>query len=204
LTVSEIERLTNLILSISHGHPGLSERIACWVREDDHWKAEDFRAVRVRMMRDVVEPFIWGTRDDGVDGLFGPIPKTWQEILRWASVLDWFDSTVLRLYLERIDPALVPASWEDYFISGIPLLKRHGVVGWVERAELPSGFQISGVISRIVRSYLAILNSQRYGEANRLAAEVWESLAGEFEPDDEWGERYLAEAAEYRRRATQE
>jgi hypothetical protein len=203
--LSEIERLTDVILGLSHGHPGLSQRITHWFKEDERWSAEDYASLRAQVLQDVVGPFIGEARqEDGTTSLFGPIPKTWQEILRWASVLDWFDSTMLRLYLERINPALVPASWEDYFISGIPLLKQHGVVEWVERDEAPSGYQISGVISRIVRSYLAILNSQRYGEANRLAAEVWESLAGEFEPDDEWGKYYLAEAEEYRRRATQE
>ena len=97
MSEADIKIRIELILRFSHGHPGLSEKLANWVIKPGagRWPATNIDQLRNLMAEDRVKEYI-------DQFLFKEIDPDWRLILWWASILDWFDTAVLRQYLEAL------------------------------------------------------------------------------------------------------
>jgi hypothetical protein len=186
-----IEEAIDLVLEFSFGHPLLSERLAADVAA--RWPASPLGRFRRELCEQVVKPF-------AEQYLFEGIEHPWNEILWWASVLDWFDVTVLQCYLRRVAPVLIEDKADVFFIQGITRLRIHNTVVWREE----HGDRLYGVIGDIVRHCLEVVDPERYRRACRAAAETFEALASEFPENDQDAQQYYLEAEMYRQRAQQE
>jgi len=180
-----------LVLEFSFGHPLLSEELATKVAS--LWPASSSGTFRRELCEQVVKSFVERT-------LFEDVEDLWKEILWWASVLDWFDATVLQRYLRRVAPALIEDKPDFFFIQGITRLRIHNTVVWREE----HGDRLHGVIGDIVRHCLAVMDPERYRYACRMAAETFEALAQEFPDGDQDAQQYYQEAEMYRQRVEQE
>jgi hypothetical protein len=184
-----LSQAVDLIIEISHGHPLLSERLAEYVAPQ--WpvvaSVDDFRR---QVCREVVRPFV-----DEV--LFQDVMPPWKEILWWVSALDWFDVTILRRYLEQVDPALVKGQPDYFFIQGIDRLRIRNTVVWREAR----GDRLHGIIANIMRRCLEISSPERYHKACQAAATTFDALADEFPEGFQEAQQYRQEATRYRHRA---
>jgi len=185
------EDAIGLVLEFSFGHPSLSEELAAGVAS--RWTASPPAAFKHELCERVVKPFV-------EQYLFEDIEPPWKEILWWASVLDWFDATVLQRYMGRVAPVLVEGQPDYFFIQGITRLRIHNTVVWREE----HGDRLHGVIGDIVRHCLRVMDPERYRGACTAAAKTFEALANEFPDGDPDAEQYCLEAEMYRQRAEQE
>jgi hypothetical protein len=187
-----LEQATDLILELSFGHPLLSEELATYAAS--RWPASSLDAFRRELCEQVVRPFIQ-------QHFFKDIEPPWDEFLWWASVLEWFDVTILQEYLKRIDPGLVEGRLDYYFIQGLTRLRIRNTVVWREKR----GDRLHGVIEDIVRHCFEVVDWEEYRRACQAAVEMFEALAGEFlEESPEAAEQYRREAEVYRLRAKRE
>jgi hypothetical protein len=186
-----LEQAIGLVMEFSFGHPLLSEKLAQYVAP--RWPASAPDRFRQELGEQVVKPFIGQC-------LFDDIDHPWGEILWWASVLDWFDATILQRYLGRVDQELVEGHPDYFFIQGITRLRIRYTVVWREA----SGDRLHGVIADIVRHCLMVLSPDRYHSACQSAAETFEALASEFPEESPEAEQYRQGARVYRQRAKQE
>jgi hypothetical protein len=184
-----VEEAIGLILEFSFGHPLLSETLATTVAF--RWPVSSPSMFRHELCEQVIKPFI-------ELHLFEGIEDPWGKILWWASVLDWFDATVLQRYLGRVAPALVEGQSDFFFIQGITHLRIHNTVVWREER----GDRLHGVIGDIVRHCFEVMDPTQYRRACQAAAEMFEALASEFPKGDEDARQYYQEAERYRQRAT--
>jgi len=185
-----LEQAADLVLEFSFGHPKLSEELAAYVAP--RWPAPSLTEFRGEICRQVVKPFI--------EELFEDIAYPWKEILWWASVLDWFDATILQQYLMRVEPGLVEDQRDFFFIQGITRLRIRNTVVWREER----GDRLHGVIGDIVRHCLEVMEPERYRRACQGAAATMEELANEFPEGDEVAQQYRREAEKYHQRITQQ
>jgi hypothetical protein len=186
-----LEQVVDLVMEFSFGHPLLSEKLAQYVAP--RWPASDPNRFKRELGEQVVRPFI-------EQFLFDDIDHPWDEILWWASVLDWFDATILQRYLGRVDQELIEGRPDYFFIQRITRLRIRHTVVWREA----SGDRLHGVIADIVRHCLMVLAPDRYHSACQSAAETFETLASEFPEESPEAEQYRQEARVYRQRAEQE
>jgi hypothetical protein len=186
-----LEQAIGLVLEFSFGHPLLSERLATDVAS--RCPALPIGTFKRELCEQVVGPFV-------EKHLFEGVEHPWNEILWWASVLDWFDVTVLQCYLRRVAPVLIEDKADVFFIQGITRLRIHNTVVWREE----HGDRLYGVIGDIVRHCLEVVDPERYRRACRAAAETFEALASEFPENDLDAQQYYLEAEMYRQRAQQE
>jgi len=192
-TEAQVEALIELILEFSHGHPGLSKQLAEWAAPvTGRWPTADYGQLRREMAVGPVKEFI-----DGF--LFKSIDAEWRLILWWASILNWFDTAVLRQYLEALVAAGVISrcsfldNWDSFFVPGIDRLRlQDAAVVW-EKA----GYRLHGVTREIVRQWLRVTDPVRFAQANRCAGQVIAAVADEFAPDEEGFARYKSEAEVY-------
>jgi hypothetical protein len=182
-----LEEAGELVLEFSFGHPLLSEELATYVAS--RWPVSSVDKFKSSFCRDMVKPFI-------EQHFFKDIPPPWNEIVWWASVLDWFDVTILQEYLKRVVPKLVVGQRDYFFIQGITRLRRQHTVIWREER----GDRLHGVIAKIVRRCLETLEPERYRQACEAAAITLEDLAGQIPEEYIESEQYRHEAADYRRR----
>ncbi|HET91013.1 MAG TPA: ATP-binding protein [Chloroflexi bacterium] len=185
-----LEQAVDLVVEFSFGHPLLSEAVAEFVTE--HWPGSPTEAFSKALCQEQVQPFI---KQD----FFETVEPPWGEILRWASVLDWFDATILQRYLMRVAPQLVKGRPDYFFIQGLNRLRIQNTVVWREER----GDRLHGVIGDIVRHCFKVTDGEGYRRACLGAAEMFEGLADEFGDVPE-AEQYRREAELYRRRAEQE
>jgi hypothetical protein len=188
---SKTEDATQVVLEFSLGHPYLSEKLAAYVAQ--HWPPPDLNEFKRELCKEIVEPLI-------DQEFFKNIVPPWDKILWWASILDWFDETVLQQYLKRIDEDLIKGKPDFFFIKGISRLRIQNTVVW--RGE--QGDRLHGVIGDIVRHCLEVMRPDDYRTACLKAAETMEALAGEFPDNDPDAEQYFGEANTYRQRAEME
>ncbi len=191
--------LTDLILEFSCGHPGLSKGLATWVTESEaeRWPAQDLRELRRHMASEEVKRYI-------DEHLFAKVEPAWRSILWWASILNWFDITVLRQYLVMLVEAGLTSlerthlnDWDSFFLHSIDRLRlQDTAIIWEG-----SGYQLYGVTRDIVRYCLRITDSLGYRRANQCAGDVISALAREFTPEEEGFQRYMREAAMYYQQA---
>jgi hypothetical protein len=186
-----IEQAINLALTFSFGHPLLSERLAAYIAQ--HWPPVSLQDFKRDLCQQRVKPFI-------EDSWLKSVEAPWDEILWLVSVLDWFDPTILRWYLERIAPELVEGRLDYFFIQGISRLRLQHTVVWREER----GDRLHGVIGDIMRLCFQVIDGDRYRRACEAAADTLDALAAEFLPEDAEAQQYRLEAAAYRRRARQE
>jgi len=194
VTEAQVEILIELILEFSHGHPGLSKQLAEWAAAPGtgRWPAADHSRFGREMAEGPVKEFI-------DKFLFKDIDAEWRLILRWASILNWFDAAVLRQYLEALVAAGVISrcsfldNWDSFFVPGIDRLRlQDAAVVW-EKA----GYRLHGVTREIVRQWLRVTDPVRFAQANRCAGQVIAAVADEFAPDEEGFARYKGEAEAY-------
>lgn len=180
-----LEDAVDWVLEFSFGHPLLSEKLAAYVAT--HWPVSSSDEFKRELCTTVVKPFI-------EEEFFKEIDPPWNEILWWASVLDWFDVTLLQQYLERVDQDLIRDKSDYFFIQGITRLRIHNTVVWREER----GDRLHGIIDDIVRHCFEIMEPERYRQACLAAAETMETLASEFPEDDPEAQQYHQEAEMYR------
>lgn len=186
-----LEEAVDLVMEFSFGHPLLSEHLAAKV--GPRWPTPDPKEFKRELCSEVIKPFI-------DEYFFKEIIYPWNEILWWASVLDWFDVTVLQRYLKLIDPQLTDNQTDYFFIQGISRLRLHYTIIWREER----GDRLHGIVGKIVRHCLEVSEPERYRQACLAAAETMEALAAEFPEEYPEFEQYRTEAEAYRRRAQQE
>lgn len=188
-----LDSLVTLVLDLSCGHPKLSTELACWLVEDNRWKDERHQTLRVQMAQDVVRPFVEGK-------LFSDTDQDWVQILQLASILPWFDSTILREYLHSVEPGLAPIAWDAFFNQGVDQLRRQvAAVTWVQ-----GGYRLNGVICDITRRCLELTNLDLYQRAVAAATELWQRLIDDLELDSETYRRFEGELRDFRRSTGQE
>lgn len=201
VTEADVGRLTELILEFSHGHPGLSKELASWVVEPgaDRWPTANFDRLRKSMAEDKIKNYI-----DAV--LFKDIDADWRRVLRWASILNWFDTAVLQQYLEALVAAdVIPRgaylnNWDGFFVEGIDRLRlQDAAVVWDR-----DGYRLYGVTREIVRQCLKVTDPAGSRRASQCAGEVIQAVANEFAPDEEGFARYTGEAKAFFQQAQEE
>ena len=178
----------DMVLEFSFGHPLLSERLAAYVA--GHWPTtQPLSQFKEKLCTREVAPFI-------KQSLFQDIESPWDEVLWWASVLDWFDPTILQQYLKRVMPEL--GEKPDYFfIREVARLRTHNTVVWREQR----GDRLHGLIQDIVRQCLKTMDAERYQSACRAAAETFQAIAAEFSEEESYAQQFKDEAELYRQRA---
>jgi len=177
----------DVVLEFSFGHPRLSEELAAYVAQ--HWPStQPQMQFKKALCEQKVKVFI-------NESLFESVDKQWVDILWWASVLDWFDPTILQQYLKRVMPEL--GERPDYFfIREVARLRTHNTVIWQERR----GDRLHGLIQNIVRQCFKIVDVEKYKRACLAAAETFESIAAEFAEEENYAQQFKDEAETYRQR----
>jgi hypothetical protein len=182
----------DLTARLAFGHPQLAQEIARYLGEQAR-VGRDLHGLELEkeVAEKVVDPFI-------EDLLFKGIQDEWKKLLRQASVLDWFDATVLETYLERVGLPL-PVDWAAFFIRGMAeLSRRYAVVEWDEQV---GDYRLSGTVRDIVRCQLQTANPAGYQAALEAAAQAFEKIAEEyFSADEKESGRLKEQAAGYRKR----
>jgi len=177
----------DIVLEFSFGHPLLSERLAAYVAQ--HWPpAQPLAQFKEALCAEEVVPFI-------DQALFEDIEPPWNKILWWASVLDWFDPTILQQYIEEVMPEM-QGKPDYFFIREVAQLRTHNTVVWQEKR----GDRLHGLIQDIVRQCLKTVDVTRYRRACEAAAKTFESIANEFSAEDSYAEQFKNEAEIYHQR----
>jgi hypothetical protein len=186
-----MEQAIDLVLEFSFGHPLLCEKLAAYAAS--HWPEQLTAGIKRDLCKQVVRPFI-------EEHFFVRIGDSWDQILWWASVLDRFDATILRRYLERVAPPLIKDHPDYYFTQGIARLRIQKTVVWREER----GDRLYGVIGDIVRRCFKVMDAEGYSQACQAATETFEALADEFPEGSAETQQYHQEAETYRMRLEQE
>jgi hypothetical protein len=187
--------LTDIVLDFSHGHPFLSIQIATFLA--DPANRDPIETLRYRVAAEVVGPFI-------AKELF-PFEQDllrWRPLMEWASILHWFDATVLYRFDVAMSGLSQPETeWQDAFVKAIARLRApYAVVAWQEK-----GYSLVGTVKSIVASYMQAAQHQEYLKALKAAAQVFDSIAdGYFEDNPQAGDPYRQAAKDYRMRLQRE
>jgi hypothetical protein len=183
----DLATATTVVEELAFGHPGLSVAIAQYVASFElDLRAE---ALRKTISDEVVRSYI-------NDVFFKDIKPEWCEILTWASVLEWFDTFVLRKYLVRVEDKY-RASSNDDLIKAIAALRTQGNVVW----RVKSGDRLHGVIRNVVRQHLKLSDPLAYHTALRAAEETFAAIADDYAQEDEdFAATFRDQAAKYRKR----
>jgi len=185
--VETLSQAIDMVLEFSFGHPRLSEKLAAYVA--NRWPpTQPLVQFKEKLCNQEVAPFVR-------QSLFQDIESPWDEILWWASVLDWFDPTILQQYIERVMPEM-QGKPDYFFIREIAHLRTHNTVVWREQR----GDRLHGLIQNIVRQCLKTMDVERYKRACLAAAETFESIATEFIEEESYAQQFKNEAVIYRQR----
>ncbi|MBN2005489.1 MAG: AAA family ATPase [Anaerolineae bacterium] len=183
--VDDLQSAIDVVLEFSFGHPLLSEKLAGYVA--GHWPpAQPLAQFKKTLCEENVTPYINQSLFENVDAL-------WTEILWWASVLDWFDPTILQQYLKRLMPELEDKP-DYFFIHEIARLRKHNTVVWREL----EGDRLHGLIRDIVRQCLKTIDVNRYRRACQAAFETFQSIADEFSEEESYAQQFQEKAEIYR------
>ena len=160
----------DVINDLAAGHPQLLIQLSRDVL--DQWPGDEHQAqleLRHTLCVATVKPFVKNNLFEGID-------DTWQAILWWASVLKWFDLTILPAYLQLVMPALRE---DDYFfLQGINRLRQQHTVVWREKM----GDQLHGVIADIVARCMQTLEPDNFRKANAAAGQMLEVISADLTP----------------------
>ncbi len=183
------QELVRVILDLSFGHPRLIEELVDFIhRRPDRLAMPD---LYWQLSQEVVQKFI-------EEQIFKAIPGDWRYLLWWMSVLDYFDSILLKIYLNLAVPDAVRGQPEAYFLKGIRMLHERSLVIWKEG----QGEQFQGVVGKIIRKCFSITRKEHYVAANKAAAEAYRALVKDYLVDEEELKRnYHAQADAYEQRA---
>ncbi|MBN1878201.1 MAG: ATP-binding protein [Anaerolineae bacterium] len=183
----DFQAAIDVVLEFSFGHPLLSEKLAAYVAS--HWPPDQPLAqFKKTLCEQEVKKFI-------NEFLFKGVEEQWIRILWWASVLDWFDPTILQEYLKHVMPELGEKP-DYYFIQEVAKLRTYNRVIWQESR----GDRLHGLIQDIVRQCFKSVDRDGYRSACLAAAETFESIAEEFSAEDSYAQQFTDEAAIYRQR----
>jgi hypothetical protein len=187
--------ITDIVLDFSHGHPLLSVYIAAYLA--DPANREPLDSLRYRVAKEVVGPFI----DDELFHFHQEMER-WRPVLERASVLDWFDATVLYRFDKAISGLSQPETdWQYDFVKAIALLRSpYAVVTWQDK-----GYSLVGTVKSIVASYMQAARRSEYVRALQAAEKVFDEIADElFADNPQAGEPYRQAARGYQKRLESE
>ncbi len=183
----DLHLAVDMALEFSFGHPLLSETLAVYIA--NHWPSTlPLPQFKKELCVQAVAPFIR-------QHLFQDIPAPWDKGLWWASVLDWFDPTILQQYLKKVMPELKDQP-DYFFIREVARLRMQNTVIWQERR----GDRLHGLIQDIVRQCFKTMDVKEYRRACLAAAETFEAIAQEFNAEDSYRKQFEDEAAIYYQR----
>lgn len=182
---------TSLVLEFSFGHPLLCEDLGTYVAR--HWPAHPPKNCRRELGTKVVGPFI-------EQRMLSQVEHPWDGFVKWLSVLDSFDASILLRYLPRVDPSIPKNQPEDFYIKGISRLRLRNAVLWSE----DEGTRLYGVLRDIVQHWFQVVHPGDYARGCRAAAETFAEMAAEFREEEPERESYREWAEKYRARAQQE
>lgn len=179
------DALGDLVLEFSHGHPLLTERIAAELTGP--LCGAPLATVRRRIAEEVVLPFINAEIFPFKEDL-----AAWRPLMEWASVLDWFDATVLYRFAKALNgPLPSEIEWQYEFLRVMAQLRApYAVVKW-ER----TGYTLVGTVKSIVAGYLREARRAEYLAALRTAVSVFNGIVGEFFADDPQAGKLYSDAA---------
>lgn len=187
LETKDLHLAVDTVLEFSFGHPLLSETLAAYIA--DRWPSTlPLLQFKKELCIQAVAPFI-------SQHLFHDIPAPWDRGLWWASVLDWFDPTILQQYLKKVMPELKDKP-DYFFIREVAFLRMQNTVIWQERR----GDRLHGLIQDIVRQCFKTMDVKEYRRACLAAVETFEAIAKEFNAEDSYRKQFEDEAAIYRQR----
>lgn len=187
LETKDIHLAVDTVLEFSFGHPLLSETLAAYIAAQQP-STLSLPQFKKELCAQVVAPFIR-------QRLFQDIPAPWDKGLWWASVLDWFDPTILQQYLKKVMPELEDEP-DYFFIREVARLRMQNTVIWQERR----GDRLHGLIQDIVRQCFKTMDVKEYRQACLAAAEAFEAIAREFTAEDSYRKQFEDQAAIYRQR----
>lgn len=183
----ELESAIQLSLEFSYGHPGLLESLAKYTAI--HWPHHIDRDFRKELCHEIVKPFV-------NQNFFKDVEEPWDQVLWWISPLEWFDPTILQMYLPKVAAALVEDKPDYFYVKGLARLRNWNTVVW----RSANGDQLHGTIGNIVRNCLKTLEPEPYLQANRMAAETMADIAKQLETEPSEAAFYLQEKEIYYRR----
>jgi hypothetical protein len=165
-----LPQVVEVISDLGCGHPELIVQLACDVTK--YWPL-DRQDAGVELHRTLcqatVKPFIQSNLFEGID-------DRWQLILWWASILKWFDLTILPAYLQEVMPELEENGY--FFLQGINRLRQGHIVVWQEKV----GDRLHGVIPHIVAKCMRTLEPENFRKANAAALDVLQEIHAELLP----------------------
>ncbi len=191
LDKTDEDRVVDVILSLSFGHPLLSEQLAEYAAQRPRDLLSDKDRLRGELSEEV-DRFIKSYLLEGIDD------ERWREVLQWACVLDWFDPTLLRYYFKEMGHKLGDES-DLFFLRAISHMRVQHALTWYG----DKGHIVHGVLRDIMRTNLEIRDPGGFRNACQAAARVFEMMAEELSRsgDEEEARSYSEEAEEYRKRA---
>lgn len=194
-----LDELTDVTLAFSHGHPRLSLAVAEYLA--DPANQAPVGTLRCRVAEEVVGPFINEQIFPFVGEMVG-----WRKLMEQASVLDWFDATVLYRFAgemsgETFGDRQREIDWQCSFVKAMAQLRApYAVVKWEG-----AGYTLVGAVKRIVASYMQAAQHADYVQALEAAARVFNWIAGEYFKDDpQAGQPYRQAAGFYQQRLEME
>ncbi len=190
-----LDELTDVTLSFSHGHPRLSLAVAGYLA--DPANQTPMGTLRRRVAEEVVGPFI----NERIFPFTGDMVG-WRKLMEQASVLDWFDATVLyRFAGEMSGDRQREIDWQYSFVKAMAQLRApYAVVRWEG-----AGYTLVGAVKRIVASYMQAARHADYVQALEAAAAAFNWIAEEYFKDDpQAGEPYRHAAGSYQQRLDRE
>jgi hypothetical protein len=181
----DLKEATDVVLSLSFGHPLLSEKLAASIASQWFTK-ESKEDIIANLCQEVVRPFV-------DDFLFASADPPWDKLLWWISPLEWFDATILQSYLKRVVPQYVENEPEIFYMKGLARLRTRDTLVWHQK----HGTRLHGVIGKIARQCFRTLRPNDYNRALQAAADTYRSIAQDLEDDEEYARQYRSLAASY-------
>jgi hypothetical protein len=196
----DLQKSADLVLSLSFGHPGLTEKLAEFLAQKDEL---DFSpALRLEACDRILLRFI-------SEEVIKSMQETpWGGLLWWVSVLDIFDLDILRTYFGCVHDQLADATDEGseglseqaqdtfremrqaiqkvkeekdgFYIKGISDLRLRYAIAWREGVS----YRLLGILRDIVRGCFKQLWSEDYRRGLQAAVQTMDALA-KLVPDDE-------------------
>ncbi len=167
---AQVDKLTDVVINLSCCHPELAKCLAYSTVIDGQTFGQRLSG---RLAREVVRPFI---NTEWFKGLKAP----WPQILWSASILPWFDSDVLRDFLQAYKPTLAPDSRDAFFIQGISdIMTTTAAVIWAE-----GGYRLNDAIREITRHCWQLNSRTDYDHARKCAREIWQKFIRDPELED--------------------
>jgi hypothetical protein len=166
---SEQVHLMEFILGFSFGHPGLTIKLAEYLAP--RLPLEISPDLKKQVCEEVIDRYI-------KDELLGGIDTEWSQILRLASILDWFDPYILRKYTDKLLPEIAANKTEAFYTQGVARMRRQKSVIWSEQ----KGDRLHGIIRDIIRRYMQVESEFQppeenlYRKANQVALSIMTEL----------------------------